>query len=41
MDKFYNKSNSELVAVCMFCAATKTINYQDYSKYYNHENADK
>ena len=27
MDKFYNRSNSKLVAVCMFCAVTKTVDY--------------
>ncbi len=27
MDKFYNRANSELVAVCMFCATTKTVDY--------------
>jgi hypothetical protein len=32
MDKFYNKSNSELVAVCMFCAATQSVDYYEIIK---------
>ena len=32
MDKFYNRANSELVAVCMFCAATQTIEFYEITR---------
>lgn len=35
--KKISKSNSQLVAVCMFCAVTKTIEYHDFTKYYKKE----
>ena len=35
MEKLYDKSNSQLVAVCMFCAITKTVTYHDFTKYYS------
>lgn len=27
--KQYDRSNSQLVAVCMFCATTKTVDYYE------------
>ena len=32
--KLYNKNNSELVAMCAFCAVTKTVTFYNYDKYY-------
>ena len=32
--KQYDKSNRQLIAVCMFCATTNTVKFNDYSKYY-------
>ena len=33
--KKVSKTNSQLVAVCMFCAVTKTVTYHDFTKYYS------
>ena len=33
--KKVSKTNSQLVAICMFCAVTKTITYHDFTKYYS------
>ena len=33
--KKISKSNSQLVAICTFCAVTRTVKYQDFTKYYN------
>ena len=35
--KRISKSNAQLVAVCMFCAVSKTIEYHDFSKYYGED----
>lgn len=29
MEKLYDRSNSQLVAVCMFCATTQTVDYYE------------
>lgn len=29
MEKLYDRSNSQLVAVCLFCAATQTVDYYE------------
>ena len=33
--KKVSKTNSQLMAVCMFCAVTKTVTYHNFTKYYS------
>ena len=33
--KKVSKTNSQLVAVCMFCAVTKTVTYHNFTKCYS------
>ena len=37
--KHYTKANSELVAVCMFCAITNTATLENYDRYYERKRA--
>ena len=34
MEKLYDRSNSQLVAVCMFCAATQTVEFYEITRKY-------
>ena len=29
MEKLYDRSNSRLVAICLFCASTQTVDYYE------------
>ena len=33
----YDRSNSQLIAVCMFCAATQSVDYYEIIKKNEHE----
>ena len=36
----YNKSNSQIVAHCLFMVSDKSVKYNNYDKYYNDNEQD-